>query len=105
MPENGSLSTTDILNGWKEIAAYLGKSVRSVQRWERDLALPIHRITTADGGQIVYSSRTEIDVWRTGLDAPSARQIDRDRASDAETRAAPTPVRLPVARRAIAWAT
>ena len=33
----------DRLNGWKEIAVFLGKGVRTVQRWERDHGLPIHR--------------------------------------------------------------
>lgn len=56
------------LNGWKEIAAYLGKSVRSVQRWEATLGLPVHRIRTPDG-QIVYSERQEIDDWRRRLDS------------------------------------
>ena len=56
------------LNGWKEIAAYLGKSVRSVQRWEATLGLPIHRIRTPDG-QIVYSDREEIDDWRRRLES------------------------------------
>jgi hypothetical protein len=57
------------LNGWKEIAAYLGKSVRSVQRWEATLGLPVHRIKTPDG-QIVYSERSEIDDWRRRQEAP-----------------------------------
>src|SRR5262245_45923032 len=56
------------LNGWKEIAAYLGKSVRSVQRWEATLGLPVHRIKTPDG-QIVYSERSEIDDWRRRQEA------------------------------------
>ena len=56
------------LNGWKEIASYLGKSVRSVQRWEATLGLPVHRIKTPDG-QIVYSERKEIDDWRRQLEA------------------------------------
>jgi hypothetical protein len=54
----------DLLHGWKDIAAYLGRSVRSVQRWEATAGLPIRRITTPSGGQIVYASRTEIDEWR-----------------------------------------
>jgi hypothetical protein len=57
------------LNGWKEIAAYVGKSVRSVQRWETTLGLPVHRIRTPEG-QIVYAGRAEIDQWRRNLDAP-----------------------------------
>ena len=34
----------DHLNGWKEIAAFLGKGVRTVQRWEREQGLPVHRL-------------------------------------------------------------
>ena len=30
-----------ILNSWKEIASYLGKGVRTVQRQESELKLPI----------------------------------------------------------------
>jgi hypothetical protein len=59
---------SDTLNGWKEIAAYLGKSVRSVQRWERELNLPVHRINTPDGGQIIFANRPEIDAWKRAPD-------------------------------------
>ena len=61
-------SSPGTLNGWKEVAAFLGKSVRSVQRWERDLGLPVHRINTPDQGQIVYASRSEIEQWRARMD-------------------------------------
>jgi hypothetical protein len=60
-------SSEDTLNGWKEIAAFLGKSVRTAQRWERELGLPTHRIKTPDG-QIIFSKRSEIDVWRSSTD-------------------------------------
>ncbi len=30
-----------VLNSWKEIACYLGRGVRTVQRYERDLGLPV----------------------------------------------------------------
>ena len=33
----------DVFSGWKEIANYMGKGVRTVQRYERDMQLPIHR--------------------------------------------------------------
>src|SRR5689334_19614404 len=39
----------DTLTGWKEIAAYLGKSVRTAHRWKTELGLPVHRMTFADG--------------------------------------------------------
>jgi len=54
------------LNGWKDIASYVGKSVRAVQRWERDFGLPVHRIKTPTG-QVVYAFRAEIDAWRVTM--------------------------------------
>lgn len=54
----------DRLSGWKEIAAHLGKSVRSAQRWEAELDLPIERLSGPEGGQIVQASRRELDEWR-----------------------------------------
>ena len=35
----------DRLDSWKEIAAYLGRGLRTVQRWEREEGLPVHRLT------------------------------------------------------------
>jgi hypothetical protein len=85
-----------MLNGWKEIAAFLGKSVRSVQRWERDLGLPVRRINTPDHGQIVYASRSEIEQWRQRMDRKSVslEEPEQTRATEevvAEPTAVPTP--------------
>jgi hypothetical protein len=63
-PDSPGNDSADLLNGWKDIAAYVGKSVRSLQRWERELGFPTRRIKTPDGGQIVFASRREIDAWR-----------------------------------------
>jgi hypothetical protein len=52
----------DRLDGWKAIAVYLRRSVRTAQRWERELGLPVHRMH-ADGGEIVYASGSEIEAW------------------------------------------
>lgn len=68
---------SDLLSGWKDIASYLGKSVRSAQRWEADYGLPVHRITTPDGGQVIYASRREIETWRRDLDV---RRLESGRA-------------------------
>jgi hypothetical protein len=69
MPDLQAERPSTPLSGWKEIASYLGKSVRSVQRWEITLRLPVHRIRTPDG-QSIYAYRDEIDAWRRQLDAP-----------------------------------
>jgi len=50
------------LDSWKEIALYLDRGVRTVQRWERDLGLPVHRIGKGDRGS-VFAFRHEIDRW------------------------------------------
>ena len=52
----------DILNSWKEIAAYLGRGTRTVQRWEVDLGLPVHR----QHGHLraaVTAFKSELDGW------------------------------------------
>lgn len=65
------------LTGWKEIGQYLGKSARTVQRWERTLGLPVKRIRTANDGNIVLAFRDEIDAW-------VSRQTAETLRSDAE---------------------
>jgi len=52
----------DRLDSWKAIAAYLGRGVRTVQRWERDEGLPVHRLAHEKRGS-VYASRREVDGW------------------------------------------
>ena len=46
---------------WKEIASYLGKSVRTVQRWEH-LGLPIRRPNARIRSAVVTTSE-ELDGW------------------------------------------
>ena len=82
-------SNGDQLNGWKEIAAHLGKSVRAAQRWERELGLPVHRIKTV-AGQAVFASRREIDDWRRTVEAPRDEAPPPDVPTLAEV---PSPVR------------
>jgi len=52
----------DVLNSWKEIADYLGRGVRTIQRWERELSLPVHRPYGQSRSPVV-ASRSELDVW------------------------------------------
>lgn len=56
------MERSDILNTWKEIAAYLRRGVRTVQRWERDLQLPVRR-PREKGRSAVVGLRSEIDQW------------------------------------------
>jgi hypothetical protein len=52
----------EILNSWKEIANYLGRGVRTVQRWERDFGLPVHRPKGKDRSAVL-AFPAEIDRW------------------------------------------
>jgi hypothetical protein len=52
----------DRLNSWKEIAAHLGRDVRTVRRWEKERKLPVHR-PPGDARSAVYAFRSEIDAW------------------------------------------
>ena len=47
------------LTSWKEIAQYLQKGVRTVQRWEQFMGLPVRRLN----GRKVLAFSDEIDVW------------------------------------------
>jgi Tol biopolymer transport system component len=51
------------LDTWGEIAKYLCRSVRTVQRWEYEEALPVRRHRHADRDS-VYAFRHELDAWR-----------------------------------------
>lgn len=52
----------DRLNSWKEIASYLSRGTRTVQRWEREEGLPVHRLQHQKHGS-VYASKSELDAW------------------------------------------
>lgn len=51
-----------ILQGWKEIASYIGMSLRTVQRYELELMLPIRRSGEV-GRSAVMAVSDEIDAW------------------------------------------
>jgi Tol biopolymer transport system component len=54
--------TDDRLDSWKDIAAYLKRSVRTVTRWEREEALPVRRHMHSKSGS-VYAYKAELDAW------------------------------------------
>ncbi len=77
------------LDSWKEIAAYLGRDVRTVQRWERREGLPVHRQQHDKLGS-VYAFRHEIDVWRTARSQVMA-EAQGDAASGPDKTPGPEP--------------
>src|SRR5438477_2059023 len=50
------------LDSWKEIASYIKRDVRTVQRWEKQEGLPVHRLQH-DAQGTVFAYRSEIEAW------------------------------------------
>ncbi len=50
------------LDSWKEIASFLGRGIRTVQRWEREDGLPVHRLPHAQRGS-VFAHANELSAW------------------------------------------
>ncbi|HMF59125.1 MAG TPA: hypothetical protein VK595_02065, partial [Vicinamibacterales bacterium] len=57
------------LDSWKEIAAYLGRDVTTVQRWEKREGMPVHRHVHDKKGS-VYAFQGELDVWARSRNLP-----------------------------------
>ena len=60
-PASSPELSSNRLDSWKEIAAYLKRDERTVRRWENE-GLPIHRHVHKKKASI-YAYRTEIDSW------------------------------------------
>jgi hypothetical protein len=52
----------EVLNSWKEVATYLGRGVRTVQRWEQELGLPVRR-PRGKSRSAVIAFKSELDAW------------------------------------------
>jgi hypothetical protein len=81
MAAHGNKADVEVLVGWKEIADYLRKGVRTVQRYERDLGLPVRR-PLGHSTSSVLATKTELDLWVT--DSPLNERFALSR-SDAST--------------------
>ncbi len=63
----------DRLDSWKDIAAYLSREVRTVQRWASSRRLPVHRLPGGDKPR-VFALKSEIDGWlQVGLRRDAAQ--------------------------------
>jgi len=58
------------LESWKEIASHFGVSVRTVQSWEGEQGLPVHRMPGARGR--VYAHEEELEAWVAGREKSEA---------------------------------
>jgi predicted esterase len=71
---SGSPGIPARLESWKEIATYLKRAPRTVQRWEAEEGLPVHRLHHAKGDS-VFALTEELDAWVEGR--PQLVQEDR----------------------------
>lgn len=93
-----------ILTSWKEIGQYLGKGVRTVQRWEREAGLPVRRQTEPSPHTVIAIS-DELDGWaRSRTRGPTGalagalqREIAALRVENGELRARMTVLEAAVA--------
>jgi hypothetical protein len=81
-----------VLSSWKDIARYLGKGVRTVQRWERHLGLPVRRPNGALQKSAVVLYRGDVDAWLASRFSARALQKSEDRATQS-SRSARTALR------------
>ena len=83
MPERNTPQKT--LESWKQIAAYLDRSERTVRRWEATEGLPVHR-RAHERQDTVFAYRHEIESWsrsRTRFPCPSEDAATLPKASSA----------------------
>jgi tetratricopeptide (TPR) repeat protein len=92
-------SSDERLDSWKEIAAYLKRSVRTSRRWEAEENLPVHRHVHRNFPS-VYAFKGELDTWlasRTSEFAASEPEELRP-SNSPDSAATPTSFRLTVTR-------
>jgi hypothetical protein len=57
------MAEKEILESWKEISRYLHRDVRTCQRWERELGLPVQRLDNSPKAR-VFAYIEDIDRWQ-----------------------------------------
>jgi TolB-like protein len=67
---DGGFPTGQRLESWKEIASYLRRDKRTVQRWEKEYGLPVHRLQL-NSGSTVYAYTSELDAWYAERQPPN----------------------------------
>ena len=60
---NNQAEVPPVLTCWKDIAQYLGKGVRTVQRWEQEFGLPVRRPNGIDHKSPVTAHPADLDAW------------------------------------------
>jgi TolB-like protein/tetratricopeptide (TPR) repeat protein len=74
---NGEPGKNDRLDSWKDIANFLKRGVRTVQRWEKEEGFPVHRHRHAKLGSI-YALRSEVSAWQNGREQNSDNRKEKN---------------------------
>ena len=77
-----------VLTSWKDIAQYMGKGVRTVQRWEQDFGLPVRR-PHGSSKKAILARPSDLDAW-VALRCSSRAQLVPDGLTDGNPAAAGT---------------
>jgi hypothetical protein len=86
MGTRAEMARSEILTSWKDIARHLGKSVRTVQRWESELGLPVRRPQGVNHKSSVVARRADLDAWLAREWSPKTQESDSAVPVDAERR-------------------
>jgi Tol biopolymer transport system component len=68
------------LDSWKEVAAYLQRDVRTLQRWEKTAGLPVRRMQKP-GLRAVYAYTADLDAWLRGQDPDAIDTVGEPQAA------------------------
>lgn len=95
------------LESWKEIADFFGRDEKTARRWEKNNALPIHRIPGGAKGR-VFAYKSELSEWLNTCKLPDKMLLAQDpQPTDQGYSAGPIRklLRFPTSsKRAVAWA-
>jgi len=87
LPPNGGTR----LVSWKEIAAFFRVTVRTVQNWESERGLPVHRIPGSRGR--VYADTSELIEWQSRFETLPPKIESEEEAPEVEAAEAEPPAR------------
>ncbi|MGA7852468.1 MAG: tetratricopeptide repeat protein [Candidatus Acidiferrales bacterium] len=62
MSDNHKAEARNRLDSWKEIAAFFHRNERTVNRWEKERGLPVHRMPGGERGR-VFAYEDELAAW------------------------------------------
>ena len=72
------------LDSWKEIAAFFGRDERTVKRWEKERALPVHRVPGGLRGS-VFAYSAELSQWLRDPRAAETESSEQAAAANVST--------------------